>query len=60
MASRQEEPATEYEDEEEYETEDFMNQIGIGVSRVLYGITWIFEGIFVLFIVAILAGMIWG
>tara|TARA_Y100000310_G_scaffold138334_1_gene137311 strand:- start:523 stop:696 length:174 start_codon:yes stop_codon:yes gene_type:complete len=57
MASRQEEPE-EYE-EEEYE-EDFMNQIGIGVERVLYGITWIFEGVFILFVVAILAGIIWG
>ena len=56
MASRQEEPE---EYEEEYE-EDFMNQIGIGVERVLYGITWIFEGIFILFVVAILAGIIWG
>jgi len=57
MASRQEEPE-EYE-EEEYE-EDFMNQIGVGVSRVLYGITWIFEGVFILFVVVILAGIIWG
>ena len=58
MASRQEEPE-EYEEEEEYE-DDFMNQVGVGVSRVLYGITWIFEGIFILFVVAILAGIIWG
>ena len=56
MASRQEEPE---EYEEEYE-EDFMNQIGIGVERVLYGITWIFEGVFILFVVVILAGIIWG
>jgi hypothetical protein len=56
MASRQEEPE---EYEEEYE-EDFMNQIGIGVERVLYGITWIFEGTFILVVVVILAAMIWG
>ena len=56
MASRQEEPE---EYEEEYE-EDFMNQIGVGVSRVLYGITWIFEGVFILVVVAILAGLVWG
>ena len=62
MASRQEEPATEYEydDEEEYETEDFMNQVGVGVGRVLYGITWLAEGALVLFIVAIFAGLIFG
>ena len=58
MASRQEEPE-EYEEEEEYE-DDFMNQVGVGVERVLYGITWIFEGVFILSVVAILAGMIWG
>jgi hypothetical protein len=57
MASRQEEPE-EYE-EEEYE-EDFMNQIGVGVGRVLYGITWIFEGVFILVVVAILTGLVWG
>ena len=54
MASRQEEP-----EREEYEG-DFLNDIGIGVSRVLYGITWLFEGAFILFVVVILAGMIWG
>ena len=57
MASRQEEPE-EYE-EEEYE-DDFMNQVGVGVGRVLYGITWIFEGVFILVVVAILAGLVWG
>ena len=56
MASRQEEPE---EFEEEYE-EDFMNQVGVGVERVLYGISWLFEAALVLFIVVILAGIIWG
>ena len=56
MASRQEEPE---EYEEEYE-EDFMNQVGVGVERVLYGITWIFEGVFILVVVVILAGLVWG
>ena len=62
MASRQEEPATEYEydDEEEYETEDFMNQIGVGVERVLYSITWLVEAMLVLFVVIILLGLIFG
>jgi hypothetical protein len=66
MASQQEEPATEYDeeeyeyDEEEYEEEDFMNQIGTGVTNVLYGITWIAEGALILFIVAIFAGLIFG
>ena len=56
MASRQEEPE---EYEEEYE-EDFMNQVGVGVERVLYGISWLFEAALVSVVVVILAAMIWG
>jgi len=37
-----------------------MNQIGVGVGRVLYGITWIGEGIFIVFVVTILSSLIFG
>ena len=56
MASRQEEPE---EYEEEYE-EDFMNQVGEGVERVLFGVTWIFQAAFILFIVMVAFGLIFG
>jgi hypothetical protein len=66
LASQQEEEPEEYEEEEyeEYEEEeyeeDFMNQVGVGVERVLYGITWTFQTIFLLAFVTLVGGCIFG
>ena len=45
---------------EETHGDSFMNQVGTGIHTTLYGITWLFYGAFILFIVVILAGIIWG
>ena len=41
-------------------TENFTDQIGIGVERVLFGITWIVQAALMLFVVALGLGMIFG
>jgi hypothetical protein len=50
---------TQREKRNEYEG-DFLNDIGVGVNRVLFGITWLIEGSLIGIIVITLLALIFG
>ncbi len=45
---------------EETHGDSFMNQVGTGVHRTLYGITWLVEASLVSVVVIVLAALIFG